>query len=78
MSDRHYTSIQALAVHVDDFLEKLFRVYGPSSEYVEKELRRQARAYHSPCYGSRMKVKMANLLRTNRKERDRKERFRVD
>lgn len=72
MSDKPYTSIQALAVQTDDFLEKLFNVYDPSSEYVEQELRRQARGYYEPCYGSRMRVKLANLLRTNRKERARK------
>lgn len=72
MSDKPYTSVQELAVQADNFLEKLFDVYGPSSEYVEQELRRQARNYFEPCYGSRMRVKMANFLRTNRKERARK------
>ena len=71
MSDA-YRSYQALAVQVDDFISKLHNAYGPDMEEVERLLRRDARSYYEPCYGSRMKVKLANLLRTNRKERARK------
>lgn len=70
--DKPYRSNQELAVQVDNFLTVLYNAYGPNMEDVERWLRQEARAYYEPCYGSRMKVKMANLLRTNRKERARK------
>lgn len=72
MNNKPYRSNQALAVQVDAFLSVLFDAYGPDMEDVERWLRQEARIYIEPCYVSRMKVKMANLLRTNRKERARK------